>query len=287
MYVRAVIRAWPKVGTGVPSKEAVGVLWAQFSIETGGRACWGWNLGNVKKFPGDGYDYHCLNRVWEGVSKGMAQRLIESGQATADPSISHQKAVGVNRVSVIFNPPHPATRFRWFPNLDEAMEDHLVLLAKKKFSTAWPAVVAGDCTQFAKALRAKGYFTASADAYAKGMERSFKPYMASTAYEEAVAELNGEPSPTAPSVALTLANFMALVDIQRELVAEGYDLGSAGADGVSGPKTKAAIVEFQRRHRLVPDGLVGPKTRQALLAEAIKRTKPEWNRLTAVAEGED
>ena len=34
-------------------------------------------------------------------------------------------------------------------------------------------------------------------------------------------------------------------------------------DGVVGPRTTAAIVRFQRRHRLTPDGVVGPATRRA------------------------
>ncbi len=36
------------------------------------------------------------------------------------------------------------------------------------------------------------------------------------------------------------------------------------ADGVFGPETRAAVVSFQKRHRLAPDGIVGPQTRAAL-----------------------
>ena len=35
-------------------------------------------------------------------------------------------------------------------------------------------------------------------------------------------------------------------------------------DGIVGPKTRAAVVAFQKRHGLVPDGIVGPRTRAAL-----------------------
>jgi murein DD-endopeptidase MepM/ murein hydrolase activator NlpD len=39
----------------------------------------------------------------------------------------------------------------------------------------------------------------------------------------------------------------------------------AGAiDGVSGPATRTALIEFQRRSGLVPDGIFGPRTRRAL-----------------------
>ena len=36
------------------------------------------------------------------------------------------------------------------------------------------------------------------------------------------------------------------------------------SDGIFGPKTKAAVIFFQKNHNLVPDGIVGPKTRQTL-----------------------
>ena len=34
--------------------------------------------------------------------------------------------------------------------------------------------------------------------------------------------------------------------------------------GTFGPKTEAAVREFQRQHGMVPDGIVGPKTWAAL-----------------------
>ena len=39
---------------------------------------------------------------------------------------------------------------------------------------------------------------------------------------------------------------------------------STASDGIFGPKTKAAVIEFQKLHKLVPDGIVGPKTRAVL-----------------------
>jgi murein L,D-transpeptidase YcbB/YkuD len=70
---------------------------------------------------------------------------------------------------------------------------------------------------------------------------------------------------------LTLLDFDEVEEYQRALIAEGYDIGPSGADGKMGAKTKAAIVQFQRRCGLVPDGIVGLRTRQAFLDAALKR----------------
>ena len=187
-YVGAVLRAWPHVADGLPTKASVAVLWGHYRHETGGSDCWGWNIGNVKHVAGDGYDYQCLNGVWEGFDQDTAARLIASGEARPDGSLDHARAVGQGRVSVIFNPPHPATRFRVFLGLEVAMVDHLKFLSRR-FGSAWAAVLAGDDRACAYALKARKYFTASAEAYAAGMHRGFVECMASSAYENGVAEL--------------------------------------------------------------------------------------------------
>ena len=47
-------------------------------------------------------------------------------------------------------------------------------------------------------------------------------------------------------------------EIQRALVAAGFDPGPP--DGKLGPRTKTAILDFQRANGLETDGKVGPKT---------------------------
>lgn len=182
-YARACIRAWRGLGDGpTPCKQAVAVLWAQYMIETGGKACWNWNIGNVKHVAGDGFDYMCLSGVWEGVTKIAADALVASGQAVMDPSGDHARAVGAGHVSVIFRPPHPATWFRAFQSLDEAMLEHLELLAKRRFSSAWPAVVSGNLEAFVAALKDRGYFTAAPSAYIAGMRRPFGEFLTSDVF---------------------------------------------------------------------------------------------------------
>lgn len=185
-YIRAVVRGWPAVEGDIPLEASIAVLFAQYMIETGGAACWNYNIGNVKHVKGDGYDYQMLNGVWEGVSPATADQLIAGGQAKADPSADHQKAVGVSRRSVIFMPPHPATWFRAFSTLDEGMAEHLGLL-KKRFTKAWPFVLSGDFVAFAHALHDQHYFTADPTSYANGMRRHYDALIASTTYEELLA----------------------------------------------------------------------------------------------------
>ncbi len=198
-YVRAVVRSWPRVGEGDPLEQSVAVLFAQYMVETGGQACWNWNIGNAKHFPGDGFDYHCLRGVWEGVSPAEAARIIASGEAIADPSVNHATAVGAHRVSVIFEPPHRQTWFRAFPSLDTAMGEHLQLLAKR-YAPAWSWVLQGDVPGFANALKARGYFTADPKAYAAGMRPAFAALVASSTYEDLVATMHLEPETQAIEV---------------------------------------------------------------------------------------
>ena len=70
---------------------------------------------------------------------------------------------------------------------------------------------------------------------------------------------------------------MTIAEIQRALLARGYDLGPAGADGDAGPLTIAATAAFQRAVGLVPDGIAGPLTQKALAVADVseKRAEPD------------
>lgn len=62
--------------------------------------------------------------------------------------------------------------------------------------------------------------------------------------------------------ALQLSGFDAAdtSEVQKMLIALGFDLGPSGADGIMGKKTKSAIVLFQSMNGLAADGVVGPLT---------------------------
>lgn len=57
---------------------------------------------------------------------------------------------------------------------------------------------------------------------------------------------------------------MKTIEVQRLLIALGYDLGRAGADGIAGFITEKAVKAFQTKVGLVVDGIAGPQTQTAL-----------------------
>lgn len=236
-YIRAVLRGWHLVGDGVrfPREESIAVLWAQYMIETGGRSCFGWNLGNVKASAGQ--PYHQLRGVWEGVTPADAERLEASGEAVRDTNENHAKAVGASRVSVVFQPPHPATHFRAFDSLDAGMAEHLELL-HRRFSKAWPSVLAGDFVAFAQALHDQHYFTAAPEAYAAGMRNPFGQLVASNTYEDAILTMHVP----AETEALELVEDAYRYDWAEELA----NLVSVAHQGASGLIVDDMMAAFRR-----------------------------------------
>lgn len=51
-----------------------------------------------------------------------------------------------------------------------------------------------------------------------------------------------------------------VVEGQKGLIALGYELGSAGADGKDGPATQGAVRDLQSKNGLTVDGILGPNT---------------------------
>jgi peptidoglycan hydrolase-like protein with peptidoglycan-binding domain len=54
----------------------------------------------------------------------------------------------------------------------------------------------------------------------------------------------------------------AVRSLQEALAALGYDPGTP--DGVFGPATRSAVMDFQRSNRLNPDGVAGERTLEAI-----------------------
>jgi uncharacterized protein (TIGR02594 family) len=75
-----------------------------------------------------------------------------------------------------------------------------------------------------------------------------------------------------------------VLEIQRALLARGYDIGRAGADGIMGRATTAGIAKFQRDKNLAVKwpGTIGPITLAALglsgeaIADKAGKATPVW-----------
>lgn len=66
-----------------------------------------------------------------------------------------------------------------------------------------------------------------------------------------------------PASATSVSVGSDMRQIQQWLHTLGYDVGPI--DGVNGPKTRNAVIDFQIDHDLLADGIVGPATRAALI----------------------
>lgn len=72
-----------------------------------------------------------------------------------------------------------------------------------------------------------------------------------------------------PAEVPSTPNASSARDVQARLIAHGFKVE---VDGVIGPKTRAAVKEFQKAKGLKVDGLVGPKTWAALSLEPKRST---------------
>lgn len=171
-FVTAMVTNWNDA-LGRVSANFAAMLWAKYVAETGNHHCYGWNIGNVKHVPGCGYDWHALQGVWEGVSQARADQLIASGQAVLETNEARVRACAP-KVAVRFTAAHPASRFRSYDDLDQAMHAHLGLLVER-FPAVVPAMHDGNVESFAVAMASNRYMTASAESYARAMRPHFGP----------------------------------------------------------------------------------------------------------------
>jgi hypothetical protein len=139
--------AWDALFGEIPARESLLVLLAQWALETGrGKSMHCYNLGNIKHVPGDGRDftYFRCNEI-------------------------------INGKEVWFDPPHPACCFRAYPTLEAGAADYLALL-QRRFSKAWPAVLAGDPAEFSHQLKVSRYYTADEKLYTKSVVSLFNEF---------------------------------------------------------------------------------------------------------------
>ena len=152
-FISALIKAWYDIYHTPPSKSQVGVIYAQFGVETGlSAACWNYNIGNIKAVdsPGKQIEYVRLKGVWE----------IINGQR------------------IIIPPENPGAWFRAFPTLDAGVAWYMSFLRNTRYRVAWGAVEAGNPAGFSHLLKQQGYYTASEASYTQAMLVYFNRFMA-------------------------------------------------------------------------------------------------------------
>lgn len=196
VYAGAFIKAWRLLEGSLPTKAQCGVLYAQWMVETSGRACWNWNIGNKK----------------------VTQSMIDAGVPWIDLPGTFEYVKGKR---VILPDGDPGRRFRAYESLDHGMAEHLEAL-KKKWTTCWPFVRAGDTDGFAHALKAgkdgiegtwDDYFTAPVEdkidpktgqrypGYARIMREAFAAWLRMNAFDEAMADIvKASEAPTQPEL---------------------------------------------------------------------------------------
>ena len=161
---RSLIKAWYDIYQDFPKKQSVGVIYAQWALETGeGKSCWCENIGNYKAVdePNKTIKYCMLNNVWEII----------------------------NGKKEIFQPPNKATWFMAFDSIDEGVAWHLNSLKTKRFKPAWRFVENGDIVGFVKQIKTLNYFTASLDDYLKATGIYFSRFMKDQTFEKVLADL--------------------------------------------------------------------------------------------------
>lgn len=196
--IQGFVLGWQKQFGVIPSKESVGVLYAQDTLETGSTvAMWNNNVGNVKYVPSAnaaddvGKEYMMLANVWE----------IVNGQ------------------KVIFQPPSQATWFRAFETLADGIAFHLDFLKNHRYKAAWSAVESGNPAAFSHLLRLAGYYTAPEADYTRLMNTFFNKYMKDPTYDNVVAKLTAPATPVlTPIVPVTSVVVVAPPDVAMPTV---------------------------------------------------------------------
>lgn len=143
----ALVNAWDLQLGSEPTLLPICVLLAQWALETAeGASCICWNIGNFKRPDPAAGDY-CEFATTEYVN-GVAERI---------------------------SPPNPGCRFAAYASLDAGVSAYLHSMWSH-WTKAWPYVVAADPENFARGLRAQGYYTAPVAEYAAGVRRYFDRY---------------------------------------------------------------------------------------------------------------
>ena len=151
---QAVIEAWEQLFGNTPTKQQVGLVMAQNSLETGHRkSMWNYNVGNITTDGTGVYDYFDDLTTSEQIKPGVWKKMN--------------------------------LKYRSYPTLMEGVKDYLRFISGKRYSKAWQNIMDPDPVAFSKALKESGYYTANEAPYTKNIVQLYSKFNNSNIYEKA------------------------------------------------------------------------------------------------------
>jgi hypothetical protein len=130
----ALAYAWEKLFNETPAKESLYILLSQWAHETGrGKYCHNWNIGNYKHIEGDSRDYCYFT----------CKEIINGKEVWYHPDVDSER---------------PYCCFRAYRTIEAGAIDYLASLYNR-YKKAWPAVLAGDPSDFAHQLKLQKYYS--------------------------------------------------------------------------------------------------------------------------------
>lgn len=169
------------------TNEQITVLLAQSCLETGWwKTCYCYNLGNAKAHAGWEGDYTYFPCGESNLTPAQIREAVRLSRPRVDDPTKPDCLVQGD--SVLLWAKHPWAKFRGWVSIEDAAEDYLLLL-RNRFSVAWPAVLAADPKEFVRALKSKGYFTASFERYWPPVVSLYQRFLSISTEEPTPAEL--------------------------------------------------------------------------------------------------
>jgi hypothetical protein len=149
------------------TQSAVRLVVAQFALESGMRTCFNYNVSGIKTKRGSAkYDWQYFT-----TTERLEDAQVKLAQSLA-PECVHIIAREGKMTTVRLTPKHPWCCFRAFQSLQAAVDDHCVTLRDtfgKHEPKALDALLTGNPSDYAHALRVNGYYTAKEGAYAAAL----------------------------------------------------------------------------------------------------------------------
>lgn len=162
---QAIVEGWQQLFGNIPTKQQVGLVVAQNSLETGHRkSMWNNNVGNITTDGKGVYDFYDDLSTDEQLQPGVWKKMN--------------------------------LKYRSYPSLIEGVKDYLRLLSSNHYSKAWENILHPDPVAFSKALKQSGYYTANEAPYTKTMTQLYSQFNNSDSYEKARSGQVGLPSVT-------------------------------------------------------------------------------------------